>query len=142
MPGLYFVVQPGSSKSWAIRYRLDGRTRKHPLGAYPVFDLKAARELAAKALRAVAERPTPGARRVRRGAPRPTPSRRWRQFVERYCLRANRARTADGDATAVRAVCAAALAAAGWCKDIRRRDVLDLLDGVVAGGRPVAANGS
>ena len=43
-----------------MRYRLSGRTRKHTIGAYPAIDLKAARELAAKALRAVAEGRDPG----------------------------------------------------------------------------------
>jgi hypothetical protein len=53
--GLYFIVQPSGVKSWAIRYRHGRRTRKHTLGSYPAIDLKSARVLAAKALRAVAE---------------------------------------------------------------------------------------
>ncbi len=31
-PGLYLVVQPSGAKSWAVRYRANGRPRKHTLG--------------------------------------------------------------------------------------------------------------
>jgi integrase len=53
--GLYFIVQPSGAKSWAVRYRHGGRTRKYTVGPYPLIDLKAAREAGAKALRAAAE---------------------------------------------------------------------------------------
>src|SRR5262249_46331665 len=55
MPGLYLVLQPSGAKSWAVRYRHAGTPRKHTLGPYPAIDLKSARDLAGKALRAVAE---------------------------------------------------------------------------------------
>src|SRR5262245_3827438 len=55
MPGLYLVLQPSGSKSWAVRYRHRRISRKHTIGAYPALGLKDARELGAKALRAVAE---------------------------------------------------------------------------------------
>src|SRR5262249_41318736 len=54
LPGLYLIVQPSGARSWAVRYRSGGRSRKHTLGSYPALDLKAARTLAGKALRAVA----------------------------------------------------------------------------------------
>ena len=60
MPGLYLVVQPSGAKSWAVRYRHHGRPRKHTVGAYPAIDLKTARALGAKALRAAAEGRDPG----------------------------------------------------------------------------------
>jgi integrase len=55
LPGLYLVVQPSGARSWAVRYRHHGTPRKFTLGGYPALDLKAARELGAKALRAAAE---------------------------------------------------------------------------------------
>jgi integrase len=55
LPGLYLVVQTSGVKSWAVRYRHHGTPRKFTLGAYPALDLKTARELGAKALRAAAE---------------------------------------------------------------------------------------
>lgn len=53
--GLYLIVQPTGSKSWGVRYRHDGKTRKHTVGGYPIFGLKDARDAAVKLLRAVSE---------------------------------------------------------------------------------------
>jgi integrase len=54
--GLYLVVQPVTgSKSWAVRYRYGGKTRKHTIGKYPIFGLKEARDAAVKVLRTVSE---------------------------------------------------------------------------------------
>jgi len=47
--GLYLVVQPSGSKSWAYRYRANSKTRKLTLGRYPKIGLAGARELAQKA---------------------------------------------------------------------------------------------
>src|SRR5262245_11171109 len=33
--GLYFILQPSGAKSWAVRYRHDGRTRKLTLDGFP-----------------------------------------------------------------------------------------------------------
>src|SRR5262249_20110271 len=60
LPGLYLIVQPSGAKSWAVRYRRHGRTRKLTLGAYPAIDLVAARDLGATALRDVAKNRDPG----------------------------------------------------------------------------------
>src|SRR5262249_2523959 len=64
MPGLYLIVQPSGARSWAVRYRHQGVPRKHTLGSYPAVDLKAARTLARKALRAVAEGRDPGREKI------------------------------------------------------------------------------
>ncbi len=65
--GLYLVVQPSGARSWAVRYRHAGKPCKHTIGSYPAIDLKAARELGAKALRTVAEGRDPtGERRQER----------------------------------------------------------------------------
>src|SRR5262245_13904825 len=64
LPGLYLVLQPSGAKSWAVRYRSEGRSRKHTLGAWPAIDLKAARKLGGKALRAAAEGQDPGRDKV------------------------------------------------------------------------------
>ena len=45
LPGLYLVVQPSGSRSWAVRYRINGRSAKHTLGRYPAIDLATARKL-------------------------------------------------------------------------------------------------
>lgn len=54
LPGLYLIVQPSGLKSWAIRYRIDGRPRKFTIGRYPLFDVASARARAREALHLVA----------------------------------------------------------------------------------------
>jgi integrase len=63
LPGLYLIVQPSGKRSWAVRYRHNGRPRKHTLGPYPAIDLATARALGTKALRAVAEDRDPAGER-------------------------------------------------------------------------------
>jgi hypothetical protein len=53
--GLYLVVQPTGKKSWAVRYRLGGRSCKFTIGAYPLFGLVEARTAAREALHLVAK---------------------------------------------------------------------------------------
>jgi integrase len=56
-PGLYLVIQPEPSamKSWAVRFRLDGKPQKFTIGQWPTFDLASARREARKALQLVAQ---------------------------------------------------------------------------------------
>ena len=35
LTGLYLVVQPSGAKSWALRYRYGGKSRKLTLGPWP-----------------------------------------------------------------------------------------------------------
>src|SRR4051794_22929859 len=60
LPGLYFIIQPSGAKSWAVRYRAGGKTRKLTLGTYPVLDLLTARGRAREALQAVSAGRDPG----------------------------------------------------------------------------------
>lgn len=53
--GLYLVVQPTGVKSWAVRYCIGKRTRKHTLGGFPALGLLEARRLARKTREAAAE---------------------------------------------------------------------------------------
>jgi integrase len=53
--GLYLVVQPSGAKSWAVRYRHNGKPRKMTIGTCAAFNLAEAREAAHKALNAVAK---------------------------------------------------------------------------------------
>ena len=64
--GLYLIVHPSGVKTWAVRYRRDGVSRKFTVpGAYPAIDLKAARKAAKAALRRVADGGDPAAEKVR-----------------------------------------------------------------------------
>ena len=53
--GLYLRVADGGSKSWQLRYKLDGRARYMGLGAYPLFPLAKARARAIEARRLKAD---------------------------------------------------------------------------------------
>ena len=138
--GLYLVVQPSGAKSWAVRYRHNGTTRKHTLGAFPALDLAHARGAAGKALRAVAEGRDPGAERQEARSARPdTVSTVAAAFIQNYCRRRNRPRTADETARLLKLH-----VLPHWrsrqIQSISRRDVRALLDEVIATGSPVAAN--
>lgn len=140
MPGLYLVVQPTGAKSWAVRYRRTGQPRKHTLGTYPAIDLKSARALAGSALRAVAEGRDPAREKaLERTIVPDTVEAVAVRFIDLHCRRANRPRTLEGTQQLLDLH-----VLPRWrrrlIKDIARRDVLELLDGIVEGGRPVAAN--
>jgi integrase len=60
LTGLYLIVQPKGAKSWAVRYRHAGKSRKLTVGPYPALGLLAAREQAKAALRRIAEGFDPG----------------------------------------------------------------------------------
>ena len=140
LPGLYLVLQPSGARSWAVRYRSGGQSRKHTLGSWPAIDLTTARTLAGKALRAAAEGRDPGREKIAARHERPdTVEAVVEQFIEMHCRRVNKPRTIEGTQQLLNLH-----VLPRWrrrlIKDITRRDVLDLLDGIVEGGRPVAAN--
>ena len=140
MPGLYLVIQPSGAKSWAVRYRHQGQTRKHTLGSYPAIDLKAARQLGARALRGAAEGRDPGWEKAQvRSARIDSIEHVAAQFIERHCKRSNRPRTAQETERLLRLH---VLPRWKGCKisEITRRDVLDVIDRVIDDGAPIAAN--
>lgn len=141
LPGLYFIIQPSGAKSWAVRYRHDGRTRKLTLGAYPGLDLARARADGRAALHAVSLGQDPVAER-KVGAPSPTRDLIGsviESFIERHVTPRNRPRTAEETIRILRTKVLPV-----WdgrkIQEIGRRDVIELLDGIVDAGTPVAAN--
>ncbi len=53
--GLRLVVQPSGRKSWALRYRLAGKTAKFTLGSWPDLDVTDVRSEAVMALKQIAQ---------------------------------------------------------------------------------------
>jgi integrase len=140
MPGLYLVLQPSGARSWAVRYRSAGRPRKHTIGSYPAIDLKGARDLAGKALRAAAEGRDPGGEKAsERAAGLDTVEAIANQFIKRHCAPKNRPSTATGTERLLRQY-----VLPRWggrlARDITRRDAIDLLDRIVDDGKPIRAN--
>jgi integrase len=138
MPGLYLVLQPSGARSWAVRYRSSGRPRKYTIGSYPAIDLKSARDLASKALRAAAEGRDPGSEKSNeRTAGLDTVAAIADQFIKRHCDRNNRPGT--GTERLLRQYVLPRWGAR-LARDISRRDTIDLLDRIVDDGKPIAAN--
>jgi integrase len=129
MRGLYLVVQPTGSKSWAVRYRHAGKSHKGTLGPYPAFDLKQARDAAAKVLRAVAEGRDPRQRQA--GSVEDAVA----QFLQRHC----KSYRPKSRSEAERLLRLYVVDKWGRRKldEITRADVRAMLDGIDA---PVAAN--
>ena len=144
--GLYLVIQPSGTKGWAFRYRfpVGGKVKNHKItiGSYPALGLADAREEAGKLRRGVETGDNPKQIQAReraetreralntfglvavaftvRYAKRHT--RSWKQtkgILRKHVVPAWKDRPIDG---------------------ITRRDVIDLLDGIIRSGKPVLAN--
>src|SRR5262245_19357461 len=96
-PGLYHVVQSSGARSWCLRYRFAGRTRKLTLSRIGATDLEEARRQARAALQAVAEGRDPAAEKKRARAAAitldgtaDTFGAAARLFIERYARPNNR----------------------------------------------------
>ena len=146
LPGLYFVLQPSGVRSWAMRYRHTGKSRKLTLGPYPVLGLGAARARAREALQVLAFGRDPAAakqdalRAVRLGDPNADKiATIVETFLERHARAKTRPRTAQETARIFRLH-----VLPKWgerrIQDISRRDVIALLDGIVDQGKPIVAN--
>ncbi|MDM7915382.1 MAG: integrase arm-type DNA-binding domain-containing protein [Candidatus Eisenbacteria bacterium] len=149
--GLGIRVSPLGTKTWVFTYRAAGKPRFMTLGRYPETTVEKAHELHAKHRREVAEGADPGAAKVRqaqaeRGAP--TVATVVEEYIARYAE--PRKRSWQGDARILRAEVLGITEredigpAQPWgtrkAKDITRRDVLELLDGIVNRGAPIMAN--
>lgn len=142
--GLYLVVQPGGGKSWALRYRHKGKPKKLTLGRWPIMGLSEARSAASTALQAVEHGNDPAAEKQAAKAAFVADDLVERDkfanvldlFLKRH---ASHNRRADDVAAMFRRE-----VMAKWGErdihDIGKRDVIDILDGIVDRGSPVTAN--
>jgi integrase len=137
LPGLYLVVQPSGARSWAVRYRHNGRPRKHTLGSYPAIDLKSARALGTKVLRAAAEGRDPTGERQEQRAN--TVEQVVAQFLVKHGQRRYRPRTF---AEAARLLKQNVVAHWGHqpIASVTRKQLRDMLDRLVANDTPMLAN--
>jgi hypothetical protein len=142
--GLYLVVQPSGAKSWACRFRFEGKPRKLTLGSWPKIKLGDARKkLATDALVKCSNGidPTVEKREAKIEAidrSRDTVKIRAEQFIELHAkkyTRENSWKLIEGifrhdvlPTWGYRSV-----------HDVRRRDVIDLVEDI-ARVRPVMAN--
>jgi integrase len=142
LPGFYLVVQPSGAKSWAVRYRVDGKPKKFTLGPYPRLSLGDAREQARTALRLASEGRDPSALRIAAqlevdALTRLRFSSVAAEFIERYAKPRNRTWPETE-----RLLTKADLAS--WqdrdLRSITRQEIVVVLDRMVERGAPIQAN--
>jgi integrase len=154
LPGLYLQLQPSGAKSWAVRYRFHGKPCKFTIGPAAAFPLAAARDAAREVLQQVARGIDPSwARDERRRAETGEDTfegvaKLWierkqrpnnRSWVETARLIGLKPDPEDGK----RLVTIKGSLVDKWSRlkiaDIRRRDVLPILDDI-ADRAPYIAN--
>lgn len=142
LTGLYLVMQPSGSKSWALRYRFNGKPAKLTLGKWPIMGVADARAAATAAIEEVEHGRDPAAAKkaakvaTAHDAERDKVSSVIDLFLKRH---ASRNRRADDVAAMFRREIIGK-----WgdreIQSITKRDVIDVLDAVVDRGSPVTAN--
>jgi integrase len=143
-PGLYLVIQSSGRKSWAVRYRLHGRPCKLTLDGF--LGLAEARGKARAALDRIAKGGDPAAEKQ---ANKPTDGDLFGavavEFIEKYSKPKNRSWADSARMLGLRPDLTPMPGglAAKWrnrhIAEIKKRDVLDVLEAHVARGAPVIA---
>ncbi len=137
LPGFGLRITPAGQRSWQVMYRIEGRKRRLTLGSFPALPLKIARDAARATLKEVAKGNDPAAQRASLRSGALTFARFAEAYIERYAKREKRTWQADA-----RMIEADLLPAWGHraLDDIRRRDVIEMVERVCARGHPYAAN--
>jgi len=137
---LYLRIGASKGKAWSFVYRHDGTYRRMTLGEYPVMGLKDAHKAAMEAALLIDQGQDPSEQaKAQRAAERQaaTVAVLAEQFIELYSKAKKRSWAEDQ-----RILWRDVLPVLGTrkAKDITRRDVAKLLDGIAARGAPIAAN--
>jgi integrase len=136
LPGFGVRVTHRGKKSFVVRYHQNGRRRRVTLGHFPALSLADARQRAKDTLYAVDRGEDPQAEKQaeRQGA---TVAELAAEYVERHAKLKKRRWQEDDRMLRVDVL-------PHWkrrlAKSITRRDVSDLLDGIVERGAPIMAN--
>ena len=137
--GLYLIVQPSGVKSWAVRYRISGKSRKYTLGPYPMIDLKTARTMGAEALRSAATGKDPADEKKRAAAARDNTIDAVIDEYAQHIHRVNRKRSAI-EAERMLRLHVLPFWTGRLAADVTKRDVIQVLDRLIKAGKPIAAN--
>ena len=137
VPGLYLIIQPNGSKSWAFRYRHRRRTRKMSLGRYPALSLADARKVSADALLLVERACDPAEIRKEQKAETDTFELISMEFLKRHCQ--PNTKSAKEVERILRKEVFPYWKARAFV-DVRRPQILELLDKMIDSNRPVLTN--
>ena len=154
MTGLYLVVQPTGAKSWAVRYRANGKPVKMSLGSYPQVSLADANAAASKIVEAVQKGKNPAAEKIKakqekaeaqadrrdkldtligayekRSLSKLKSGKQAKDFLDRLVLRPWEVKGIKHEGWADRDI-----------DDIAKRDIRDLIDRIADSGRLTTAN--
>jgi integrase len=138
--GFGIRVSPAGVKSWIFIYRFDGLARRMTLGRYPAMTLAEAHTAHSKANEEFRKGIDPGVLRTQansdhRGSP--TVAQLMDEYIEKWAK--PRKRTWEEDARMLSKDVTPYLGRRK-AKDIKRRDIILLIDGIVERGSPIAAN--
>lgn len=145
--GLFYVLQPTGAASWAYRYRFAGKPKKLTIGTYPAIDIRAARELASEAAKAVARGDDPAAEKQAAKIAERSATAQYHDLVEKvvenFIDRYAKKQTRESSwRETVRILNKEVVGA--WrgqrLSAIGRADVHGLLDKIIDRGAPIVAN--
>lgn len=142
LSGLYLVIQKSGAKSWALRYRFGGKPAKLTLGRWPIMGVAEARGAATDALEEIhhGRNPAEAKKAAKVEASTDTERDRLSNVIDLFMKRhASRNRRGDD----VLAMFRREIMDKWGDRDIHsitKRDVIEVLDGVVDRGSPVTAN--
>lgn len=136
LAGFGIRVAPTGRKSWIVMYRASGRLRRLTLGKYPIIGLADARRLAQETLYSAAIGSDPAAEKKAK-ASADTFGELAAVYLERYAKERKRSWREDE-----RIINRELLPfwTSRKAAELRRRDVIELLDRIVDRGSPIQAN--
>lgn len=141
LSGLYLVVQSTGVKSWALRYRFEGKPAKLTLGRWPVMGVAHARAAATASLDVLDHGRNPAGEKKAKAEEEVQKDRDKVAAVIDLFLKRHASHNRRGDDVA--AMFRREVLAKWGTRDIQsitKRDVIEVLDAVVDRGSPVTAN--
>jgi integrase len=134
-PGLALRVSYGGRKAFVFMYRYGAKVRRLSLGTYPAVSLAEAREVWKEARRDLERGRDPAAATRHREKP----STEFAQVADEWVKRDQAGNRTQREARRIVEVYVKPKWAGLQVRDISRRDVLDLVDGIADRGTPVMA---
>ncbi|MFM9847987.1 MAG: tyrosine-type recombinase/integrase [Hyphomicrobiaceae bacterium] len=156
LQGLYLIVQPSGAKSWAVRYRINRRPRKLTLGPFPRIDPVKARAKAREAFELISMGRDPAAEKrastTSDGEDRDTFAGVLQTYVQRHTRHHHKTWVENArllglkpdptDEQVLTAIKGGLVHCWGHraLSEIRKRDVIDVLDAIMDRGKGRTAN--